>query len=178
MKKLLPGAIGSLCIFLLASCSSSMTVGSATTGQSSATTTHPVGSGTSFDSCKDLSDVDITSFGLDPATRKVTSVQQANLGTGCSWTDKQVEVGFLVTDQTTDALAARAAFMNVKNFTVDGRQAVQFELEVGRDCNVGVATQATAVVVSLGINFSSIGSVDPCATALTIATKLAPALPR
>jgi hypothetical protein len=165
-------------LIVLTACSTSTVTGSATAGSSQASSGTPIGSGTRFSSCHDLTDAQITAFGLDPASKAVTSVQEVNLGTGCSWTSSQIGVGFLVTDQTTQDLAARAGFKNVKPLTVGGRQAVKFELDPPRDCNVGIATGSTAAIVSLAVNFSSIGVVNACVTALDIATKLAPTLPK
>jgi hypothetical protein len=134
-------------------------------------------SGSSFDACKDISGASLTSFGLDPSTKKVSAGQEADLGAGCAWTSQQVTVSFFTTPQTVGDLAARP-FLNITRITVESRDSVQFQVDEQRACAVAVPAQSSTVVVNLTINFSSIGSVDPCSAVLAIATELAPTLPR
>lgn len=175
MRRPRGGRLGLVVIALsLVACSPTLVVG--TPSGSTSRETAP-GSGTSFDPCSDISASSLSLFGLDPSTKNVSVVQTAGLGKGCGWTNPQVSLDVLVTDQTVGDLAARRAFTNVTLITVGGRDSVQFQVDPQRTCDVGMSSQATAVIVSLSINFSSIGLVDACATALDIATKLAPTLP-
>ena len=61
---------------------------------------------------------------------------------------------------------------------MDGRDSVQFQVDETRSCDLGITSQRTAVILILSVAFNSVGKVDPCATVLAIATKLAPTLPR
>ena len=119
----------------------------------------------------------MTSYGLDPSTREISFLKEVGLGKGCGWKNKDVLVDVVVTDQTVNDLARRA-FINIKKISVDGRDSVQFQVDEARSCDVGITSQRTAVIVVLAVAFNSIGKVDPCATTLAIATKLAPTLPR
>ena len=119
----------------------------------------------------------MTSYGLDPSTRRVSIAQESGLGKGCGWENKDVLIDFVVSDLTVNDLVRRAR-MNTKEISVDGRDSVQFQVDQNRSCDMGITSQRTAVVLILSVAFNSVGKVDPCATVLAIATKLAPTLPR
>ena len=160
----------------VAGCSPSTVTGSPTAARAGKPST-PRGSGTTFDPCTDITDAQVTSYGLDPSTREVSIAQESGLGKGCGWQNKEVLIDFVVSDLTVNDLVRRSR-MNTKEISVDGRDSVQFQLEATRGCVIGITSQRTAVVLVLTVAFNSIGKVDPCAAVLAIATKLAPTLPR
>ena len=169
-------AVVAVAVVSVAACSPSGVTG-VPTAAGAGTPSTPRGSGTSFDPCTDMTDAQVTSYGLDPSTREVSIAQESGLGRGCGWKNKDVLIDFVVSDLTVNDLVRRAR-MNTKEISVDGRDSVQFQLEATRGCVIGITSQRTAVVLVLTVAFSSVGKVDPCATVLAIATKLAPTLPR
>lgn len=181
--------IGALSLVALAGCTSTGVSGSpepgttsgslaTSVGSSSSGTSSSAGGGTSFNPCTDLTDADITAFGLDPTTRKNSDVGLGDLARGCGWENTDVTVDIQVGDQTVAELAARSDFIEVKTLTVGGRDAVQFRTDNTGNCTVAMTSQQAAVQVNVINQLATVGIVDSCTAANDIATKLTPILPR
>lgn len=168
------------CLIVLSGCSTASVGGSPMPGtpSGSGNSTSAAAAATTFDSCGSLSDADVQSLGLRPNSKKNSDVANGDLGTGCNWSNDDVEASLLSTPKSVSDFENDTGFINVKPTTIDGRQSVSFQLDGTGNCVVALPVQRGTVVVSLGLQFSSIGKVDPCSIATDIATKLAPLLPK
>lgn len=134
--------------------------------------------GTSYDPCTTLTDAQITSFGLDPATKTTNMGVPPEFGRGCAWARADFAMSFGVGRQNLNYFK-NSTFGDKHLLTIAGRDAVSFRLDAKGGCTVAIATGSTALTIDLvqSVTDRQAGK-DPCPPVLAIAQQIAPTLPK
>ncbi len=161
----------------VAGCSGAVVSGSPTTAAKSSAGGDNYG--TAFNSCTDLTDGDVRSYGLDPSTKADTTSAIEGLGQGCGWGNNDTLVSFTVGRQTIADFKANKGFQVAKPVVIGGRDSVEIVLDDTGNCAIAIPTGSSAVVVGLSLKFDSLKTAgDPCVLATNIADKFVTMLPK
>lgn len=167
-----------------ASCSDVAISGQPTSGippTGSASTSRPPAPRTvdNIKTCEDLTASDITAAGLDPATKRDSSIETKVFERGCRWTGRDVLVDIYVTNATVAMYKTRADLADVQFPVVAGLPSISFHIPDDPEaCSLISDIPGGGLVVQLGIKgeHEAAFGVDSCTGAKRVMEQVAPIL--
>lgn len=133
-----------------------------------------------FDPCSDLTDFDIESFGLDPATKENTTSRVFNVTSGCRWENREYLFSVTTGPGSIEALESSNHFFSVMPIQVQGRDAARVVItpDVG-NCHVGIPSGVDIVDVSVTLIYKAPEVADnSCALVTDLVNKIVTKIPR
>lgn len=133
---------------------------------------------TVFNSCADLTEEEVRSFGLDPATKTDKDVLAQAGQFGCSWDNAEYSVSIFIQDVPPRAFLTNPALSNVTEINVGTR--TSFQASDNNGCDIAIPVGGKGVVVGLVLKFDTYaaGGFDSCGVDRNIANKLVMKLPK
>ncbi|MGW5075774.1 DUF3558 domain-containing protein [Rhodococcus sp. NPDC004095] len=169
-------AVGMACAALVvAGCGSGSVSGHA--GAEGAATGEPA-----FSPCDDIPDDALRGVGVDPATEspEILGVKQPGWNI-CKWMGDGPALSVFSTTYTLDDVRAKEGNIEFSDVVVGGRSAFTYRLESDRgrrDCDVALASDGGAVLISVANLGVDPITEDPCAVAVRRAESLIEYIPR
>ena len=134
-----------------------------------------------FDPCTQLTDVMVTSLGLDPSTRTPYTAKGSTAESGCRWEDAPtlgrllVDIGINKTQ--IDKYLTNLGVTRKTELSIGGRRVVNFVTDtLGGGCNLAIDLGAAIAVVATTSSSQTANVPDPdsCPDAVRVATAISP----